>query len=137
MLSPTAATWRLTLHVLAAAIWVGGQFVLGGLVPALRRVAPEATKTVAQTFARMAWPAFAVLVITGIWNLAEIDFSNRSSAYQITLFVKLVLVAVSGVAAAIHQIGTSRAALAVGGAFAGIGALGALFFGILLLTGSN
>ncbi|MFV0308173.1 MAG: CopD family protein [Desertimonas sp.] len=137
MLSPTAATWRLTLHVLAAAIWVGGQFVLGALVPTLRRVAPEATKVAARTFGRLAWPAFAVLVITGIWNLTEVNFADRSTAYQVTLFVKLVLVALSGVAAAIHQLGTSRAALAIGGAFAAIGSLSAMFFGILLLTGAS
>ena len=33
MLSPTWDTVRLTLHTLAATIWVGGQFTLAGLVP--------------------------------------------------------------------------------------------------------
>jgi putative copper export protein len=135
VLSPTLATWRLAIHVLAAAIWVGGQLVLGALVPTLRKVAPEATPAVARAFARVAWPAFAVLVITGIWNLSEVDFSNRSTSYQVTLLVKLVLVAVTGTAAAVHQLGRSRVALAVGGAFAAVAAVGALFFGVLLVTG--
>lgn len=137
MLSPTLATWRLTIHVLAAAIWVGGQIVLGALVPTLRKAAPDATAVVARAFARIAWPAFAVLVLTGIWNLTEIAFSSRSTAYQGTLLVKLVFAAISGTAAAVHQIGRSRLALALGGALAGVGAVGALFLGVLLLTGRS
>ena len=137
MLSPTLATWRLALHVLAAAIWVGGQIVLGGLVPTIRKAAPEATPVVARAFARIAWPAFVVLVVTGIWNLSEISFSARSTEYQATLLIKIALAAVSGTAAAVHQLGRTRAALAVGGAFAAIGAVGALFLGVLLLTGQS
>ena len=64
-MSPTAATIRLTLHVLAACIWVGGQVVLGALVPLLRGTEGMA-KRAARAFNRIAWPAFAVLVLTGI-----------------------------------------------------------------------
>jgi putative copper export protein len=135
VLSPTLATWRLAIHVLAATIWVGGQFVLGAVVPTLRKAAPDATPVVARAFARLAWPAFAVLVLTGIWNLSEVGFSNRSTSYQVTLLVKVALAAVSGTAAAVHQIGRSRLALAAGGAIAAIGSVGALFLGVLLLTG--
>ena len=135
MLSPTLATWRLTIHLLAASVWVGGQIVLGALVPSLRKVAPEATPVVARAFARLAWPAFVVLVGTGIWNLSAVAFSTRSTSYQVTLFVKIALAAVSGIAAAVHQIGRTRLALAAGGAFAAVGAVGALFLGVLLLTG--
>jgi putative copper export protein len=135
VLSPTVATWRLTIHVLAATIWVGGQLVLAGLVPTLRKVAPEATGAVARAFARIAWPAFAVLIITGIWNLADVDFSARSTSYQVTLLVKLLFVAVSGTAAAVHQLGHGKLALALGGALAAVGAIGALYLGILLVTG--
>ena len=136
MLSPTLATWRLGLHVLAATVWVGGQIVLGGLMPSLHRDAPEATKVIARAYSRIAWPAFALLVVTGIWNLAEVGFSDRSTAYQVTLFVKLVLVGVTGAAAAVHQLGQTTAAKAIGGALGLVGALGAFFLGILLLTGT-
>ncbi|HRE01251.1 MAG TPA: hypothetical protein PLV68_08105, partial [Ilumatobacteraceae bacterium] len=68
MLSPTAATIRLTLHVLAACIWVGGQFTLAALVPAVRGHDGIA-KIAANAFSRIAWPAFGVLVLTGVWNL--------------------------------------------------------------------
>ncbi len=136
MLSPTAQTIRLFLHVLAASVWVGGQIVLAGLVPSLRRAVPESTTVVARSFARLAWPAFAVVVVTGLWNIAEVDVADTSTDYQITLFVKISLAIVSGAAAAVHQVGRTRAALAVGGALGLLAALGAMFCGYLLTTGS-
>lgn len=136
MLSPTMNTLRLFLHILAASVWVGGQIALAGVVPSLRKAAPDATKVVAQAFARVAWPAFAVLVVTGLWNLTEVDVSNTSTAYQVTLFVKILLAMASGAAAMVHQVGESKAALAVGGAIGLLAALGAMFCGYLLTTGS-
>jgi hypothetical protein len=49
-----------------------------------------------------------------------------------SLMVKLVLVAATGIGAAAHRATSSRAVLAAGGAAAAIGALGALFIGIQL-----
>jgi len=132
MLPVHATTIRLFLHVLAATIWVGGQLTLAGLVPVVRRLGPDATRAVARQFNRIAWPAFAVVVVTGIWNLFEVDVPSASTEYQVTLAVKLVLVTVSGVGAAAHVVGRSKAALAIGGAAAAIGAIGALFLGVLL-----
>ena len=76
------------------------------------------------------------MVVTGLWNLAEIDVADTSTAYQVTLFVKITLVMVSGAAAVVHQVGRSKAALAIGGALGLLGALGALFLGLLLSTAS-
>ena len=135
MLSPSVDTWRLFLHVLAASVWVGGQIALAGVVPTVRRVSPEATKAVARAFARVAWPAFAVVVLTGFWNLAEVDVADTSTSYQVTLFVKVTLAIVSGAAAAVHAVGRSTLALALGGAIALVAALGAMFCGYLLTTG--
>ena len=132
MLSPSAATLRLFLHLLAATVWVGGQLTLAGLVPGLRALSPDAPRAVARRFNRIAWPAFAVLVVTGLWNLVEVDVADTSTEYQVTLLVKLVVVAVSGVSAAVHAGATSRRALAVFGALSGLSALGALFLGVLL-----
>lgn len=134
MLSPSLATWRLVLHVLAASVWVGGQIVLAGVVPSLRRVSPEATKAAAQAFARVAWPAFFVLVVTGIWNLAEVDITQTSTDYQVTVFVKVTLAIASGAATLVHQVGRTKLALALGGALGLLTALGALFIGVLLRT---
>ena len=57
---------RLFLHVLAATIWVGGQLTLAALVPALRPLGRDVPGVAARAFRRVAWPAFAVLVLTGI-----------------------------------------------------------------------
>lgn len=136
MLSPNLDTIRLFVHVFAASVWVGGQVVLAGLVPALRRAAPDAVPVAARAFARVAWPAFAVAVVTGIWNLVDIDVATTTTTYQVTLFVKITVVFVSGAAAAIHQIGNSRAAKAVGGALGMSAALAAMFVGYLLTAGT-
>jgi hypothetical protein len=51
---------------------------------------------------------------------------------QITLVVKLIAVAISGVSAALHARSRSAAGLTVFGALTGISALAALFLGVLL-----
>jgi putative copper export protein len=136
MLSPNLHTIRLFLHVLAASVWVGGQIALAGVVPGVRKISPEATTAMARGFARVAWPAFAVVVLTGFWNLAEVDVADTSTAYQITLFLKVALAMASGAAAVVHQVGRSKAALAIGGAIGLLAALGAMFCGYLLTTGT-
>jgi putative copper export protein len=132
VLSPSVDTVRLWLHLLAASIWVGGQIVLVALLPVLRTAGGEVPGAAARAWNRIAWPAFAVLVVTGIWNLTEVAFADRSAEYQVTLLVKLLLVALSGGAAAIHSLTASRTVLAVSGALAGIAALGAFSLGVLL-----
>jgi putative copper export protein len=134
MLSPSTETLRLFLHVIAASVWVGGQFALAGLVPTLRRVAPDAVKTVAQAFARVAWPAFGLTVITGMWSLMAEDITTKSSSYQATLLLKIAVAIMSGVFVVVHTVGKSKAALAVGGALGLLTAVGAMYLGILLNT---
>jgi putative copper export protein len=136
MLSPTTETFRIFLHVTAAAVWVGGQFALAGVVPSLRRVAPGATKTVATAFARVAWPAFGITVLTGMWGLMAIDIGNTSSAYQATVLLKIAFAIASGVFAAIHAAGKSKLSIALGGALGAVTSLVAMFLGVLLGTGS-
>jgi putative copper export protein len=134
VLSVHAATVRLFLHVLAATIWVGGQLTLAGLVPVVRKLGPEATRAVARQFDRLAWPAFAVLLATGVWNLLEVDIGDASTEYQVTVMVKLLFVALTGGGAAVHRVASSNRVLAIGGAASGLGAIGALFLGVLLRT---
>ena len=131
MLPVHVETIRLFLHVLAATVWVGGQLTLAGLVPGLRNVAADAPKLAARRFNLIAWPEYALLVFTGIWNIAAVK-PSWTSEYGVTLFVKIVVVAISGVAAFLHAQARSRTALAVFGALSGIAAIGALFLGILL-----
>lgn len=134
MLHVNATTIRLFLHVLAATIWVGGQIVLAGLLPTVRSFGPDAPRAVARRFNTIAWSAFVVLVVTGIWNILAVD--RRDTAYLVTLMVKLLVVAVSGGAAFAHILSRSRRALAIGGAVGGVAAVAALFLGLLLHTGT-
>ncbi len=128
MLALTTADVRIFLHVLAATIWVGGQITLGALVPALRGY-EGVTKVAANRYNLVAWPAFAVLVLTGAWNISAGDMGD---AAQRTMEVKLVFVLLSGVAAFLHTRAKSKAGLAVWGALGMVGALAALFFGVQL-----
>lgn len=131
MLSVSWETIRLFLHVLAATIWVGGQLTLAGLVPGLRRLSPDAPRAVARRFNQIAWPAFAVLVVTGVWNILAIS-PAWSSPYGTTLIVKLAVVGVSGASALLHARARSQTTLAAFGALSGLSALAALFLGVLL-----
>ena len=131
MLAVSWDTIRLFLHILAATVWVGGQITLAALVPVLRRLGAEIPRAAARRFNQVAWPAFGVLVLTGIWNVAAVR-SKVSGSYETTLIVKTAVVAVSGVTAALHARARSPAGLAVFGALTGISALAAVFLGVLL-----
>jgi putative copper export protein len=129
-----AVSWdtvRLFLHVLAATVWVGGQLTLAFLVPPLRRLGAELPRAAARAFNRVAWPAFAILLVTGVWNVIAVR-GQLHGAYQVTLSVKLAVVAVSGVTAWLHARAKSPAGLAAFGALTGLSALAALFLGVLL-----
>lgn len=67
--------FNVTLHVLAALLWLGGMFFLGAVgAPVLRRVEPASLRAqlftgLGEQFRRVGWTAIGVLVITGIFNL--------------------------------------------------------------------
>ncbi|MGH3292460.1 MAG: hypothetical protein ACRDP7_11680 [Trebonia sp.] len=133
MLAVSWDTVRLFLHVLAATIWVGGQLTLTALVPVLRAFGAEVPRAAASRFNQVAWAAFAVLVVTGVWNIIAVRGQIRHDpGYRTTLIVKLVVVAISGLTAALHARSRSTTGPAVFGALTGISALAALFLGVLL-----
>ena len=132
MLSPTLDTVRVFLHVLAATVWVGGQITLLVLLPTVREIGGDAPKLIARAYNRAAWVAYGVLVVTGIWNLLEVDLGATTTAYHATLGIKLVVVAISGIGAFIHSTTPDRRMLALSGAVGGVAALLALFLGVLL-----
>jgi putative copper export protein len=132
MLGSAPTIVRLSLHVTAAAVWVGGQLTLGGLVPTLRRAAPEATAAVARQFARLAWPAYVVLLGTGIWNVSATHPSQQTGAWKAVLSAKIAVVVLAGVAAFAHQRATGRRGIAIWGALAGLSSLSALVMGVAL-----
>jgi uncharacterized membrane protein len=123
-------TLRLFLHVLAASVWVGGQVVLAGLVPTVRELDPEAPKKVARQFNRLAWPAYGVAVITGMWNIFAVPLDALPHP---EIEIKVLVVALSGIGAVIHQMARgNRAMLAVGGAMSSLFGAAALWVGVAM-----
>lgn len=131
MLPITTESLRVFLHVLAATLWVGGQLTLAALVPALRGSGAEVTRVAARAFNRVAWPAYAVLVVTGVWNVLA-EWGEAGADWRATVYAKSGLVVASGVSAYLHTRATSRRGLAVWGAASGLTALATLFVGVLL-----
>ena len=103
-----------------------------GLVGPSRRLGPEAPKVLAQAFARLAWPAYGVLVVTGLWNVSTFHWGAQSTAWKTVLIVKVVVVAVAGLGTLLHSRARSRAALAIWGSVAGLASVAALVMGVLL-----
>lgn len=125
-------TLRVFLHILGAAVWVGGQVIVAALVPALRRIGPEATQAAAQQFARVAWPFFALAVITGLWNIFEVDFADAATSYHVTFGIKFVLVIATGMTAWLHTKATDRRRIAMMGSLSGLTSIGAVLVGVAL-----
>jgi putative copper export protein len=122
---------RLSLHILAATVWVGGQFTLAGLVPAARALGPEAPKVLARAFARLMWPAYALLVATGIWNVVAIS-AGQPPAWKAVLGIKMTVVLAAGLSAFLHSRATTERGLALWGSLSGIAAVTALVLGVFL-----
>lgn len=124
------SAFRLFLHVLSASIWVGGQLVLAALVPTVRTFGPDATQKVARAFNRIAWPAFGVAVLTGLWNVFEIPLQDLQHPW---IELKILAVVLSGTGAFVHQIARgNKAMLAVGGAMSSVFAVVAMYLGFLV-----
>jgi putative copper export protein len=132
MLASGVDTLRLTLHVLAGSVWVGGQIVMLGLVGPARAFGPDGPKALARAFARLAWPAYAILVITGFWNISTFHWAAQSGAWKAVLIVKIVVVALAGLATLLHSHASSRGSLALWGSLAGMASIAALTMGVLL-----
>jgi putative copper export protein len=132
MLRADFDTIRLALHILAATVWVGGQITLVGLLPVVRSLGTDAPRQVARRFNVIAWSAFTVVVLTGVWNVFHVGMADRSSEYHITLGVKLLVVGLSGAGALAHSLARSRAVLAIGGAVALVAGIASIVLGVML-----
>ena len=132
MIQPTLNSLRTYLHLLAVCVWLGGQFVLAGVVPKLRKTNPEALTNIAKGYASLAWPAMILIVFTGAWGLAATDTANQSTEYMVTFGVKMLLVAGAVIATLVHSNGTSKLAKGLGGAIGLLATLVAAYCGVLL-----
>jgi len=127
-------TTRTFLHIVSVCGWVGGQLLMVALVPTLRKISNDAPRLAAVRFGKFSWTFMALALITGIWGIFSIDLSDKGSTYHITLFIKLLLVAASGVFALVHSKTKSIKVKASTGALGLLSALGALLSGIILVN---
>ncbi|MEN9792920.1 MAG: hypothetical protein RL330_998 [Actinomycetota bacterium] len=127
---------RTFLHLLGVAVWVGGQITLAGIVPRLRAEHRDSLPLVARAFARVAWSAMGVVVVTGLWGITAVDVTAREGDYLATFLIKMLLVGLAVAAALVHQLGRSRRALAIGGAVGLLASLGAMLLGVMLAHGA-
>lgn len=130
-LAPAVAGLRLSLHVLAAAVWVGGQLTVAGLLPAVRRLGDDAARRIGAAFARLSWPAYAVLVATGLWNVVAVS-GGQSAAWEALLGAKIAVVVLAGLAAWLHGRAKRPLWLGIWGAVAGVMSVAALVMGVFL-----
>ena len=109
---------NVTVHVLAALLWLGGMFFLGVVgAPVLRRVEPPAVRAqlfhqLGMAFRTAGWAAIAVLLVTGVLNLhfrgflSAAGLGSRSfwaTRYGHVLALKLVLVTLMLMLSAFHN----------------------------------
>jgi putative copper export protein len=130
-LAPALDGVRVSLHVLAASVWVGGQVTMAGLVPAARGLGTGAPRALAAAFARIQWPAYALLVLTGIWNISA-THSGQDTTWQVVLGVKVAVVALAGLSAWLHSLSHSKTGLAAWGAVCSLSSVAALVIGVFL-----
>ncbi len=135
MMRMDAAVWRTFLHLLGVAVWVGGQIVMAGIVPALRHGHRDALPVAARAFSGLAWSAMALVVVTGLWGAVAVDVTTRDGDYIATFLVKMILVGVAVAAALVHRTARSRILVAVGGAAGLVTTLAAMLLGVALSRG--
>lgn len=108
---------NVTVHVLAAVVWVGGMLFLGLVgAPVLRRVEPAALRArlfrdLGRAFRPVGWCAIAALLITGVLNLYFARVLDGrlaraafwSAPYGRTLAWKMAAIAAMLAASALHD----------------------------------
>lgn len=144
MLSLSAPVFVLWVHIVAACIWIGGQVTVAALMPLLHDHR-DLARRVGRRYQAIAWPAFVVLILTGLLNVtnAGLHWSQLlDNPAGRTLIVKLAFVALSGVAAGVHSLlqaprrghanGDSAIGSAVLGSISLIAALLAGLYGVVI-----
>jgi copper resistance protein D len=126
--------FNVTVHVLAALLWLGGMFFLGVVgAPVLRSVEPpelraELFSRLGERFRRIGWATIGVLIVTGFGNLyyrgllssTLLEGSFWATRYGVALAWKLGAVTVMVVVSGLHDFlfGPAAARMAAGSAAA-------------------
>lgn len=131
-LASTSMVVRLSVHILAASVWVGGQIVLAGLLPTLRSLGPDVPRKIAQIFARLSWPAFWLLILTGFWNYAAVHGASQSSSWNAVFALKMAMVVIAGVGAFVHTRASSPRARGASAGISTLAAIAAMVLGVVI-----
>ena len=94
------------IHLLSAAVWVGGLLTLGVVVGAARRAGADRAllQAMARQFGRLSWLAMIGSIATGVLQLLAMDVSTGvDTDFGRILFVKLLLVGGAVALALGHQ----------------------------------
>jgi uncharacterized membrane protein len=131
----------LWLHVLGACVWIGGQVVVAAVIP-LSRGDARLGRALGRRFQVVAWPAFALLVVTGVILASTSGITPATlfgSAAGRTMAIKLLFVLLSGAAALAHVLTPSRwRSTRLAGVLGGLSLLSAVvaaLYGVVLAGG--
>jgi uncharacterized membrane protein len=104
----------LYLHLLGAAVWVGGLIVVAALVPAVRTATDdrEVVRVIARRFGTLSWTALGVQVVTGTILVFDRFWTGP-------LMIKIGLVMASALLAAWHTVAAREQSPATRGAIQG------------------
>lgn len=138
MLTPSLAVLVLWIHVIAASVWIGGQLTVAAVMPLLRSQ-PALMTSLGRRYQLIAWPAYALLVLTGIGNMLHLHLGLAdlfSDPVGRTLTTKLGFVLLSGLAAGVHEwssrLGPSARRSAILGSVSFLAALLAALYGVTI-----
>lgn len=95
--------WLLFIHLVGAAVWLGGMVTMGALVPAMRKAGAERAQiqAVARQFGRVSWVALGLTVGVGIIALIiNPDLVSALPGFEL----KMGLVAAAAGLALWHQL---------------------------------
>lgn len=95
----------LWIHLIAAAVWLGGIVVLAAVMPTIRRHggSDELVRAVARSFGRVSWIAMGLAVASGLVLLWDIRVGFRSSTFVTGIALKLIAVGLAIGLALWHQ----------------------------------
>lgn len=97
--------WTLWIHLIAAAVWLGGMIVVAAVMPAIRKAGgtDEVVRATARAFGQVSWIAMGLAVISGLVLLWDMRIGFRSTSFVAGLAVKLLAVGLAIALALWHQ----------------------------------
>ena len=106
----------LFLHLVGAAVWLGGTITVGTLVPALRKAGVDRPQlqAMARQFGRVSWVAIGLAALSGIWLVSETGREWGDLNFKVGFVIATLALAV------FHQLTARRSSAAQRGAIQGL-----------------